>query len=341
MLPDLDTHAARLLGRPLVDLAVAPLGRARVLVTGAAGSIGAALVARLLEQGVHVTALDRDETNLFRLLDAHPDAASRGRLTPELADVTDPPGVEAAFARARPELVLHAAAYKHVPLLEAFPRAALTNNLVGTQVVADACAARRLRMVFVSTDKAVAPVSVMGASKLACELALRAREDVDVAIVRFGNVLGSRGSVLEVLSRQLARGRPMTLTHPDMRRFFLAPREAVDFVLCAASLAAGTYVLDTGAPIAIVDLARRLAGAPDPEVVFVGARAGERLDERLHDDTERLGETSTPHIFRVMPAAPSSRDALGELLDLTVGGASDDDLRAALAALAPSLGSLS
>ncbi len=346
MSPNLEQHAARLLGRALVDIQAPPLEDARVLVTGAAGSIGEALVTRLCDLGVaHVTALDRAETRLFRLGERLRATRPTANVELALADVCDRHSVARAFARARPTVVLHAAAYKHVPMLEAFPRAAILNNLSGTRVIADACADAGAKLVFISTDKAVAPISVMGASKRACELYLAARSSQDSAFtpstVRFGNVLGSRGSVLEILSGQLDARAPMTLTHPEMRRFFLAPGEAVGFVLWASSApdAAGVYVLDTGAPLAITDLARRLASDPDQPIVFIGARPGERLEERLMHDDERRVSTSHPHVVRLEGAEASSGvlAACDALCELARSDAPDPELLASLSALVPSL----
>jgi O-antigen biosynthesis protein WbqV len=245
-----------------------------------------------------------------------------------IADIRDRDRMFALFARHRPELVFHAAALKHVPIVEANPTEGVLTNAVGTRHVADAARAHgALAMVLISTDKAVNPTSVMGATKRLAEmycqaLDLRARADqagTRFVTVRFGNVLGSTGSVVPLFRRQLERGGPLTVTHPDMRRYFMTVREAVGLVLAAtvlrvkeeglpeAARQGGIFVLDMGEPVKIVDLARRmirLAGLrPEIDVAirYTGLRPGEKLYEELFHNRETLVETGVPGLLMAAP----------------------------------------
>ncbi|BBK41074.1 polysaccharide biosynthesis protein CapD [Allostella vacuolata] len=322
-----------LLGRPQAVLERermrALVGGRRVLVTGAGGTIGGELVRQIAAFGpAHLALLDASEFNLYtidmEIAERHP-ALPRSAI---LADVRDRVRVEAAFQAAAPELVFHAGALKHVPMVELNPLEGVMTNAAGTRHVADACRATGvLAMVLISTDKAVNPVNVMGATKRLAEcycqsldLVERRRErGTRFVTVRFGNVLGSTGSVVPLFQRQLAAGGPLTVTHPDMTRYFMTVREAVELVLQASVLgvegtepAGEIFVLDMGEPVRIVDLARqmiRLAGRrPDTDVriEFVGLRPGEKLTEELFHDAEALMPTAHPAIRR---AAPRTVDA--------------------------------
>jgi FlaA1/EpsC-like NDP-sugar epimerase len=227
-----------------------------------------------------------------------------------LADVRDRTRLDRVFRACRPEVVFHAAAHKHVPLMEENPEEAVTNNVVGTRHVVDVSVAAGVsRLVMISTDKAVAPTSMMGASKRLCEMIVRdaaLRHARPFAVVRFGNVLGSRGSVVPHFQRQIEQGGPVTITHPDVRRFFMTIPEAVHLVLQAAALADGgeLFVLDMGNPVRIVDLARdmiKLATGADETIpiVFTGLRRGEKLEEVLWEADADVAPTAHPNVLRV------------------------------------------
>jgi len=302
-----------LLGRPQTVLdqeSIAALiaGR-RVLVTGAGGSIGSELVRQVAALApATLTLLDNNEFALYQIdlevRDHHPDLP----LMPRLASVRDRRRLQAVIEEVRPEVVFHAAALKHVPLVEGNPLEGLWTNAVGTRNVADLCrAAGVATVVVISTDKAVNPTNVMGGSKRIAEVYCQSLDVLDqgrsprthFVTVRFGNVLGSTGSVVPLFQRQLARGGPLTVTHPDMTRYFMTIREACELVLQAGALGSvqDTYrgrifVLDMGPPVRIVDLARqmiRLAGLrPDEDikVAFTGLRPGEKLFEEIFHTTE-------------------------------------------------------
>ena len=321
---DIDVRPIRLedlLGRPQAapDRAAmrALVNGRRVCITGAGGTIGAELARQIADdEPTHLTLIDNAEYNLYQidleLEGAHP-GLSRSTV---LGDVRDPGRLASTFARERPELVFHAAALKHVHMVEANPNEGVLTNAVGTRNVADACIAAGTRtMVLVSTDKAVNPASVMGATKRIAESYCQALADSPAAgglrlvTVRFGNVIGSSGSVVPLFQRQIANGGPVTVTDPDVARYFMTTREAVQLLLQASALGAGEegggiYVLDMGKPIKIVDLARqmiRLAGlTPDKdiEIVFTGLRPGEKKDESLFHPAEPMVATETPGILR-------------------------------------------
>ncbi|MGE0723813.1 MAG: UDP-N-acetylglucosamine 4,6-dehydratase family protein, partial [Alphaproteobacteria bacterium] len=301
----------------------------RVLVTGAGGTIGSELVRQIAAFGPARLALaDASEFNLYsidlEMAERHPDLPRAAIL----ADVRDRVRVEAMVAAEAPQLVFHAAALKHVPMVELNPVEGVLTNAIGTRHVADACRAAGVEaMVLISTDKAVNPANVMGATKRLAESYCQALDLVEhrrnggtrFVTVRFGNVLGSTGSVVPLFQRQLAQGGPLTVTHPEMTRYFMTVREAVELVLQATTIgldresAAGEiHVLDMGAPVRIVDLARqmiRLAGLrPDLDVAiaFTGLRPGEKLTEELFHDAEALVPTTHPAIRR---AAPRTVDA--------------------------------
>ncbi|WP_340116282.1 nucleoside-diphosphate sugar epimerase/dehydratase [Pelagibius sp. 7325] len=339
-----------LLGRPQTPLDRPAMQRLiegrRVLVTGAGGSIGAELTRQIAAfSPSQLTLCDNSEFNLYsidmELAEHFPEMARQALI----GDVRDRARVERLFAEARPDLVFHAAALKHVPMVEFNPLEGLHTNVLGTRNIADACRrAGVAAMVLVSTDKAVNPPNVMGASKRLAEnycQALDLLRQSDGArdggakaggtrfiTVRFGNVLGSTGSVVPLFQHQLAAGGPLTVTHPEMTRYFMTIREAVELVLQASALgtesppleAGCIYVLEMGDPVKIVDLARqmiRLAGLrPDHDVAirFTGLRPGEKLHEELFHGGEALMPTSHPGLRL---AAPRTADAelLGRSLD--------------------------
>jgi len=353
-----------LLGRPQAVLDRAGMkelivGR-RVLVTGAGGTIGSELVRQIAALGpAHIALLDNGEYQLYRveqeLGEEHP-ALSRAII---LADVRDRERIARLFAAEKPDLVFHAAALKHVPMVEQNACEGVLTNLVGTRNVADACHASAVAvMVLISTDKAVNPASVMGATKRAAESYCQARDIVAAAgrgrtryiTVRFGNVLGSTGSVVPLFQRQIERGGPLTVTHPEIKRYFMTVREAVELVLQAAALGASDgieagkiFVLDMGEPVRILDLARqmiRLAGLrPDKDIAiaFTGLRPGEKLFEELLHETEHLVPTRCQGILL---AAPRTADlaligrAIDEAGELAAGGRTDQ-LKALLERMVP------
>ena len=302
----------------------------RVMVTGAGGSIGSELARQIAALAPsRLTLVDASEYNLYAV---DQDVAGLAPAVPRhavLADVRNRERLNGVFAEAKPELVFHAAALKHVPLVESNPSEGALTNVVGTRIVADLCAEYGVdAMVQISTDKAVNPVSVMGATKRLAEAYAQAR-DIAAAkadgedrkpryvTVRFGNVLGSSGSVVPLFQRQLAQGGPLTVTHADAVRYFMTIREAVELVLQASVLgvkdtaaAPGRiFVLDMGEPVKIIDLARRmiqLAGLKpdqDIEIRITGLRPGERLAEDLFHEMETLGRTDVDGIRLAAPRA--------------------------------------
>lgn len=297
-----------LLGRGVVQMDEAVRGQVdaafagkRVLVTGAGGSIGSELCRQLQRGGVRSLVLvEASENNLFDI-EQELRADFEGELVACLADVRDGKEIEAIFAEHRPQVVFHAAAYKHVPMMEGHPSAAISNNVAGTRVVAEAADRHRAeRFLLVSTDKAVNPSSVMGASKRVAEMVVHGLDRSSATrfcAVRFGNVLGSRGSVLHTFQQQIERGGPVTVTDRDITRFFMTIPEAARLLLVACAIGDGgeIFLLDMGEPVRIVDLARdmiRLAGldASEIEIEIVGLRPG----EKLHEELLHRGEDARP-----------------------------------------------
>ena len=280
-----------------------------VLVSGAGGSIGSELCRQALRFApAKLILVERAENNLFQI---HRELIAGNPTTeviPALADVSDAGRIAALFAAHRPDVVLHAAAHKHVPLMELNPCEAIKNNIGGTRTLADAAAKHDVKtFVLVSTDKAVNPSSVMGATKRVAETyvqALSSQSSTHFLAVRFGNVLGSAGSVVPIFREQIEKGGPVTITHPEMRRYFMTIPEACQLVLQAASMGNGgeIFVLDMGEPVKVIDLAKdliRLSGykADDIEIKISGLRPGEKLFEELALDEERADRTKHPKIF--------------------------------------------
>jgi len=306
----------------------------RVLVTGAGGSIGSELCRKLASLGcASLVMLDRHENSLHEVMLSIDNPAA----TPFLGDILDERRLDEAFARHRPEVVFHAAAHKHVTLVEQQASEAVKNNVTGTRLVASTAERHGTRrFVLISTDKAVNPSSVMGATKRVAELFVCdavARSRMELVSVRFGNVLGSSGSVVPRFLSQLRAGGPLTVTHPDVRRYFILIPEAVGLVIEAAAFgrSGGIYVLDMGEPIRIADLARRLitlSGAPaSTSIEFVGLRPGEKLDEVLIGTNERAQATALPHIAEIRSSAalpPNFAADLDLLESLAVAGTNDE-----------------
>lgn len=313
-----DLRIEDLLGRTQIETdlaAVASLLHGQVvLITGAGGSIGSEIARQVGSFGPScLVLLEHDETHLHDTAavirsQRHPDTS----VVQSLVDIRDADVLRDAFQRHRPDIVFHAAAHKHVPLLEDHPCEAIRTNVLGTSnVVSAAAEAGVQRLVFISTDKAVEPSSVMGASKWLGEQIVLTGAPVGgvYCAVRFGNVLGSRGSVIPTFARQIASGGPVTVTDPRMTRFFMSPREAVQLVLQAAALASHReiFMLEMGEPVRIVDLAERmvrLSGrtvGSDVQIEVVGRRPGEKLHEELHTPDEGVHPTSHPAIVRLEP----------------------------------------
>jgi len=339
-----DVAIEDLLGRPVLDLAkgdplLGPVyGGKRVLITGAGGSIGSELCRQLgsLEPATLIL-VDKDENNVFYI-----DGELRRRfpaieVVPRILDVRARPKLERLLAATRPHVVLHAAAYKHVPLMEENPYEALENNVLGTRNVAEAALQAGVeRFVMISTDKAVNPTSVMGATKRLAELSIRLLAEQSpatrFACVRFGNVLGSRGSVIPTFAEQIRRGGPVTVTHPEITRYFMTIPEATQLVLKAGTLAdrAEVFVLDMGEPVKIADLARhmiRLSGFTGDQIPirFVGLRPGEKLYEELLLDGDDVVPTTLEKIFVSKPELRDLETFQRQLAEL-VERAKDADL---------------
>jgi FlaA1/EpsC-like NDP-sugar epimerase/dTDP-4-amino-4,6-dideoxygalactose transaminase len=307
-----------LLGRAPINLdgdGIARMVRDRmVLVTGAGGSIGSELCRQILSHGPQrLLMVDQSEIALFEIERELAPADPGGRLLPLIADVVDESAMRAIFVRHRPEIVFHAAAHKHVPLMERQPAEALKNNTLGTAALARLASEHGVdRFVFISTDKAINPTSVMGCSKRLAEMALQARQRASdnrtaFLMVRFGNVLGSSGSVIPIFRRQIAEGGPVTVTDPEMTRYFMTIPEAVGLVLQAAALGCGgdIFILDMSQPVKIIDLARQMIELSgyrpgiDIEIKITGLRPGEKLFEELRLDDETYERTEHPRIFRL------------------------------------------
>lgn len=344
-------QAADLLARP--PRAIDPerarglIAGKRVLVTGAGGTIGSELSRQAAALGPErLILIDASEYNLYALDEELRETGCPAPWTAELADVRDEARMRKLFDQHRPQVVLHAAALKHVPLMERHPAEAVLTNVLGAITVArlarDACEA----IVFISTDKAVNPTNVMGATKRVAERAVQALAAggaAHVAAVRFGNVLGSSGSVVPLFERQLSHGGPLTVTHPDMLRFFMTMNEAASLVLAAGALPApaggsAVYVLDMGEPVRIDDLARqmiRLHGlVPDRDVQirYTGLRPGEKLSEEIFYAAENVRPTAVDGVLTAVDTVPSWTE-MAPAIDALIAAARARDDAAVMAAL--------
>jgi FlaA1/EpsC-like NDP-sugar epimerase len=311
-----DVQMADLLGRETVEFPsggadIAPVYRGkRILITGAGGSIGSELTTQLMEIGPQrLVLLDKDENGLNDVY-VRVAANSDGHVAyPVVADIRSVERLRGIFETFQPEIVFHAAAHKHVPLMEMNPCEAILNNVGGTRNLVELSKATGVsRFVFISTDKAVKPVSIMGASKRVCEMIVQTRgsdSSTRFACVRFGNVMGSRGSVIPFFQKQIAQGGPVTVTHPEVQRFLMTIPEAVRLVIQAGTLGASgeVFVLDMGDPVPILDLARdliELSGlrlGHDIQIETTQLRPGEKLIEELIDSSsEKLALTSLEKI---------------------------------------------
>ncbi len=319
------------------DLVGPSLSGKRVLISGSGGSIGRELCRQVARWGPsELVMLGHGENSIFEaVVDLQADFPSLP-LHPVIADVRDGSRLFAVFEKHRPEMVFHAAAHKHVPLMESNVEEAVTNNVLGTRNILESSVSFDVqRLVMISTDKAVKPTSVMGATKRIAEMLVIGtahRTGLPFSVVRFGNVLGSRGSIVPVFQSQIARGGPVTVTHPEMKRFFMTIPEAVHLVLQAAAMGQGgeVFVLNMGKQVRILDLAEdliRLSGlepGKDIEIVFTGIRSGEKLQEELWDQRSDIKVTAHPQIMRMARdepvAGPELNQAVGELLQLAREG---------------------
>ncbi len=337
-----DVEVEDLLQRAPVKLDMSAVGDAlfgrTVLVTGASGSVGSELTRQIMLFGpARLVLCDQNESGLFSLELELRRIAPTVAVSPEIGDVRDRGRMRGLFQQYHPQVVFHAAAYKHVPMMEAHPQEAVLTNIVGTKVVAEVAAENGAEaFVLISTDKAVNPTSVMGATKRAAEMLMRRQNETTATrflAVRFGNVLGSRGSLVPVLQDQIKRGGPITVTHPDMQRYFMTIPESVRLILKAASMGAGgeIFVLDMGEPLRIVDLAEaliRLSGLePDVDVpiLFTGVRPGEKLREELLTAEEGTDQTKVEQIFVARMGSEVDPDALERAVTLLTEAAVHGD----------------
>jgi FlaA1/EpsC-like NDP-sugar epimerase len=295
-----------------LGLVGASLRDKHILVTGAGGSIGRELCRQIARwQPAELVILGHGENSIFEtlleLLNDHPGLV----IHPIIADIRDSHRLQHVFEMLHPQVVFHAAAHKHVPMMEANIEDAITNNIIGTRNVVDAAVAGKVeRLVMISTDKAIRPISVMGATKRMAEMVVleaAQRHGCTFSVVRFGNVLGSRGSVVPLFKNQIAKGGPVTITHPEMMRYFMTIPEAVHLVLQAAAMGKGgeVFLLNMGKPVRILDLAEdliRLSGlepGKDIEIIFTGIRPGEKLSEDLWEEGLHYQPTAHTEVFRL------------------------------------------
>ncbi|WP_288070653.1 polysaccharide biosynthesis protein [Adlercreutzia caecimuris] len=349
-LPIRDVEVSDLLARDEIDLDESLvgtyLGGATVLVTGGGGSIGSEIVRQLLSaKPAKIVLFDIYENTVYEL---YHEIASEAKaigidIVTEIGSITHIPALQKVFERHHPRVVFHAAAHKHVPLMESNPREAIENNIFGTlNVVRMAHEEGCSHFILISTDKAVNPVNIMGATKRACEMIVQsyARKSSTIfAAVRFGNVLGSHGSVIPLFKRQLKNGGPITVTHKDITRYFMTIPEASRLVITAGALARGgeIFVLDMGDPVKIYDLAAnliRLSGlqvGEDIEIVVTGLRPGEKLYEELNLDDEPTMPTANGAITVITGSRPEV-DTVDERLSMLQNSLKEDDaaLRRAL-----------
>lgn len=311
-----------LLGRENVELDVKEIGKYLtgkiVLVTGAGGSIGSEICRQVLRfQPKQILLLGRGENSIYEIHQELKNKCNEEQLLPLIVNITDRDKLENVFQEFHPQVVFHAAAHKHVPLMEHQPEEAIYNNVFGSYNVGDLVGRYHCeRLVLISTDKAVNPTSVMGATKRVTEMVMQALNlrypETKYVAVRFGNVLGSRGSVVPLFKKQIAAGGPLTVTDPEMKRYFMTIPEASKLVLSAAALGDGgeVFVLNMGEPVKIVDLARnmiRLSGlVPDKDIQikFTGLRPGEKLFEELLAAEDGTVSTDNKLIFKAVIKAP-------------------------------------
>jgi FlaA1/EpsC-like NDP-sugar epimerase len=348
-----DVRIEDLLGREPVDMrnleSAAVVGEKVVMVTGAGGSIGSELCRQILSAGPSTLILvEQSEHGLYQIHRELEPLRGEAELVPAIADVCDAPRMRELFQAHSPEVVFHAAAHKHVPMMEANPCEAIKNNALGTRTVADLASEYGVEgFVFISTDKAVNPTSVMGATKRLAEIYLQALQrtsETRFVSVRFGNVLGSAGSVIPLFREQIAMGGPVTVTHAEMVRYFMTIPEACQLVLEAGAIGrrGELLVLDMGEPMKIVDLAEhmiRLSGfepGRDIEIEFTGMRPGEKLFEELSFENEEMLLTRCAKIFLHKPEHGKARTPERIRAGIEAAIADPGNLRSHLRALVPS-----
>jgi FlaA1/EpsC-like NDP-sugar epimerase len=318
----------------------------RILITGAGGSIGAELGRQIAQFDPELLALlDFDETELFHISQEIKENHSGLSILPVLGDILNEDKMAAVFNHVTPQLVFHAAAYKHVPVIEDFPEEGIRVNILGTKILGELSQHYGVeKFIFISTDKAVNPTSVMGASKRVAEMVvtnLNHQEKTQFVAVRFGNVLGSRGSVIPIFQEQIKKGGPVTVTHPEMKRYFMTIPEAVLLVLQAGSMGKGgeVFVLDMGEQVKIYDVACeliRLSGLEphkDIPIIFTGIRPGEKLFEEVLTVEEGVEPTIHPKIFRAKIKKPLSEEVLIEKMEKLKNFAQSQDKGAILRTL--------
>jgi FlaA1/EpsC-like NDP-sugar epimerase len=345
-----------LLGRKSVDIETerieAEISGKVVVVTGAGGTIGSELCRQILKfQPRHLVLIERCEVLIFQIEQELIGKGHGSKLTPLVADILNEERMRDIFSRFRPEVVFHAAAHKHVPMMEHQPYEAFHNNTVGTAVLAELSSEFLVsRFVLISSDKAINPTNSMGATKRLAELYVQSLQrksgrQTKFSAVRFGNVLGSSGSVIPTFKKQIAAGGPVTVTHPDMTRYFMTVQEAVGLVLQSATQGEGgeIFVLDMGSPVKIVDIAHQLIELSglrpgvDIEIKFTGLRPGEKLFEELNHASENIVQTDHPMIMRFIgqPAAFETIQAGITNLQRTAFCLNPDQVKAALRSLVP------
>jgi len=315
------------------------LGGKRVLITGAGGSIGRELCRQVARWGPSaLILLGHGENSIFETLLELEENFPNIPLHPIIADVRDLDRLNIVFEQLRPQVIFHAAAHKHVPLMEANVEEAISNNVQGTRNIVEVAATYGVeRLVMISSDKAIRPTSIMGAAKRMAELIVldaAQRSGLPYSVVRFGNVLGSRGSVVPLFKRQILRGGPITITHPDMKRYFMTIPEAVHLVLQAAAMGDGAevFVLNMGEQVRILDLAEdliRLSGLEpgrDVEIQFTGIRPGEKLYEQLWDQYASYKPTPHPDIVLLEDEDILAGDALTEKIEALIHLAREGDV---------------
>ena len=301
----------------------------KVLITGAGGSIGSELSKSILQfDPKTLIVLDTDETDIFHLVNNL--ESSKKEIIPVIGDIKDEDKMAAVFENFSPQIVIHSAAYKHVPILELYPEEAVKTNIEGTKILAELSLKHNIEeFVFISTDKAINPTSVMGATKRVGEKLLKIlnqKNKTKFVSVRFGNVLGSRGSVIPLFKEQIKKGGPVNVTHPEMKRYFMSTSEAVLLVLEASAVGQGgeVFVLDMGEPIKILDLAKemiRLSGyEPDVDIpiVFSQVRPGEKLFEEILSAEEGVESTDYEKILKARSANERSVEVLMEKINLLI-----------------------
>lgn len=319
-----------------------------VMVTGAGGSIGSELSRQLSSLGPRrLLLLDNDETSLYELENELNRRLSACPYKTLVADIRDAGRIEAILGRHRPQVIFHSAALKHVPLMEFHPSEAVKNNVLGTRNMAEAAIKHNVeRFILISTDKAVHPVNVMGSTKRIAEMLIKDYEGGDGTLftaVRFGNVLGSRGSVVPTFQRQIKQGGPILVTHPEVTRYFMTIEEAAELVIQAGAFTKGgdIFILDMGEPVRIIDLARemvRLMGREhDIEIRMVGLRPGEKLHEELTFPMEEMQYTQHPKINKVVHELELAEDFEEQVNELIAAAARDDEdeIRELLSRLVP------